>query len=63
MMGEGVGLTKDDEVVMMAENLVNGRDDEEDVVMVKEGRFVEIRDDEEIDEVKDENRDVAVNGE
>ena len=44
-MKEGVGLTKDDEV-MMGEGLVTLKDDEKDVVMMrKEGSIVMKKDD------------------
>ena len=63
MMEVSVGLTKDnEEVVMMGEGLVNVRNDEDNVVMIKDRGFNEMEDEEEIDEVEDDKGDVVMDG-
>ena len=57
----------DDEVVMMGVRLFNVRDDEEDYVMMRDGKFVEMGDEKGIDEknydiLEVEKHDVMVNG-
>ena len=57
----------DDEVVMMGVRLFNVRDDEEDYVMMRDRKFVEMGDEKGIDEqnydiLEVEKHDVMVNG-